>query len=203
VRQARVSSRWRSPALAIGAVALAVLIVLTYWNVANLIFLQDHALSLRNCWPAVCALLGLAVLLLVPRGRRKRVSALVAIGTVVVFGAGVVGIPFAFLFYGRGGEVIDRAISDDGRYEVRILHWTAMLGEDGWDVRVQRRDGPRFVDAYAGCLFSDLASYNGIQSVEAGQARIATDVGVVDIRFNPETMQVAERVPADFCAGYG
>jgi len=201
VRQVRASSR--SPVLAVGAVAIAVLSVLTSWNVANLIFLQDHPLSLRICWPLVCVLLGSAVLLLIPRGRRKRASVLVTIGTVAVFGAGVVGIPFAFLFFGRGGDLVDRAISDDGRYEVRVLHWSAMLGEDGWDVVVQRRDGLRFVDTFAGCLFSDMASYDEIQSVEAGRARIVTDAGEIEIRFNPDTMRLAERIPADLCAGYG
>jgi hypothetical protein len=196
-------SRRRALLLAGAAVAMAVLIVLMCWNVANLIFLQDHSLPSAICWPVVCVLLGSAALLLVPPGRRRRATVLVAFVTVVVLCAGGVGFPVASLFFGRSGDLVDRAVSDDGRYEVRILHWTAVLGEDGWDVVVQRRDGPRFEAAYAGCLFSEVAGYNEIQSVEAGRVRIATDEGgVIDIRFNPDTMRLAERIPADLCAGY-
>jgi hypothetical protein len=182
---------------------MAILLSLAWWNVGNLIFLEDHPLRLAVCWPAVCVLLGSAAVLLVPPGHRRRATVPVAVVTLVVFCAGGVGLAAASFFVWRGGNLVDRAYSADGRYEVRVLHWTAMLGEDGWDVVVQRRDGLRFVAAYAGCLFSDVAGYNEIQSVEAGRVRIATDEGVVNVWFDSETMHLTERIPADLCAGYG
>ena len=200
--RAFAASRRGELSLTGAAASMAVLMMLMSWNVANLIFLQDHPLPLVICWPVVCVLLGSAALLLVPPGRRRRATVLVVVVTVVVFCAGGVGFPVASMFFGRSGDLVDRAFTDDGRYEVRILHWTAVLGEDGWDVVVERRDGPRFMAAYAGCLFSEVAGYNEIQSVEAGRARIATDEDVIEIRFNPETMRLTEPIPADLCAGY-
>jgi hypothetical protein len=100
------------------------------------------------------------------------------------------------------GELVGTAVSADGRYQVRILHWQAVLGEDGWDVVVQRRDGLRTTDGYAGCLFEE-STYQGIQSVEAGSVRIATAQGPISITFDPATMVVTEGIPADLCQGYG
>jgi hypothetical protein len=72
-----------------------------------------------------------------------------------------------------------------------------VLGEDGWDVVIQRRADPA---VYAGCLYSeDGAHYERIQSVDAGSVRIATDEGPVPIAFDPATMRVTRRVPAELC----
>jgi hypothetical protein len=77
-----------------------------------------------------------------------------------------------------------------------------VLGEDGWNIVVERRDRLRFVTADAGCLFSEVARYQASPSVEAGRASIATDQGLIDVRFDPEAMHVSTRIPTEFCAGY-
>jgi len=79
-----------------------------------------------------------------------------ATGSALVCGA---GLGLAVAFFGGGGpfdtrgELVDSFSSPDGRYQVRVFNWQSVLGEDGWNVVVQRRDGLRYVEAYAGCLF--------------------------------------------------
>jgi hypothetical protein len=92
----------------------------------------------------------------------------------------------------------------DGRYQVEVFSWQAVLGEPGWDVVVYRRDGLRGSEAYAGCLFSEApANYRAVQSIEAGSVRIATEEGSIVIAFDPNTMRIVQRIPVDLCRGYG
>ncbi len=103
----------------------------------------------------------------------------------------------------RRGDLVDHATSADGRYEVRALRWQSVLGEEGWDIVIQRTDGHRTMDAYAGCLFSEESYYKGIESVEAGSVRIATEQGPISITFDPKTMHVTTRIPVVLCQSYG
>ncbi|MET8150146.1 hypothetical protein ACIBSW_08500 [Actinoplanes sp. NPDC049668] len=176
------------------------------WNTAHLVVLQDHPLPSLIFWPAVWVLLGSAVTLLIPSSRRNLAAAALAFGAAgfAVLCGGVVALIFGiFHDSSPSGELVDHASSADGRYEVRVLHWQSVLGEDGWDVAIQRRDGLRFVEANAGCLFSEESGdYHSIESVEAGSVRIITDEGPISIAFNPTTMQITKRIPADLCQGY-
>ncbi|MEV8510107.1 hypothetical protein AB0368_35490 [Actinoplanes sp. NPDC051475] len=182
-----------------GVVAVALLTVSR--NPWNLIFLQDHPLPLAVSWLMVCVLLAVAVWLLIPTEHRPLIWAFVAVATVAVLCAGVAGAALgSFLF--EKEELVNRAVSADGRYEVRVLYWVAVI-DDAWDIVVQRRDGARFVAAYAGCLYSEAARYERIQSVESGRARIVTDEGVVEVQFDPDTMRITKRIPAELCPGYG
>ncbi|MBG0568642.1 hypothetical protein [Actinoplanes aureus] len=105
--------------------------------------------------------------------------------------------------YSGRGDVVDRGSSADGHYQVQVFHWESVIGEDGWDIVIQDRDGLRNVNTYAGCLFSEESGdYAGIRSVEAGSVRIATDNGPLDIAFDPTTMHVTKRIPAALCQGY-
>ena len=198
-----IASRSRSVLMLAGVlVVMAFLVLLAGWNVASLIILQDHSPPLVICWAVACLLWVSAALLLIAPERRRRMTAPFALAAVVIFCAGGAGLVVVSALGVRRGELVDRAVSADGRYEVRISHWTAVLGEDGWDVAVQRRDGLRFVEAAAGCLYSEVAAYDKIQSVEPGRVRIGTDEGVIDIGFDPATMRLTERIPAALCAGY-
>ena len=67
---------------------------------------------------------------------------------------------------------------------------------------IGRHQGGSFVTVRAGCLFHTEAGYEAIRSVEAGRARIATDIGVIDIRFVPATMRLTDGIPAALCRGY-
>ncbi|GAA4946947.1 hypothetical protein GCM10025331_38300 [Actinoplanes utahensis] len=143
-------------------------------------------------------MLSTAVVLLISPEHRRRSAVTVAGSTVAIFFVGV-----AALVDGRGEDFVDRTYSADGRYEARVLPWTSVLGEEGWDVAIYRRDGLRFIAADAGCLFSEVAAYRRIRSVEAGHVSIATDHDVVDVRFDPDDMRIITPIPADLCAGYG
>ena len=199
----------RAGALAGGAFVLALVLASAYWNVADLVVLRDHSLPALVFWPAVWVLLAVAMTLLIPSSRRgSATTALVfgATGLVLVCGA---GLGFAVAFLGGGGpldtrgELVDSVSSADGRYQVQVFNWQAVLGEDGWDVVVQRRDGLRYLEAYAGCLFSEgSARYERIQAVDAGSVLIATDEGPISIAFDPKTMLVTKRIPVDLCQGY-
>jgi hypothetical protein len=184
----------------------ALLLVLVYWNVADLVVLHDRPLPPLAFWPAVWALLALAVTMLIPSDLRTVAATAWAFGGtgLVVFLAGCVALAASFLSVGPRGDRVGLLSSADGRYQVEVLKWEAILGEPGWDVVIYRRDGLRGTQAYAGCLFSEAsANYHAIQSVEAGSVRIATEEGLISIAFNPETMQVTQRIPVDLCAGYG
>jgi hypothetical protein len=136
----------------------------------------------------VWVLLATAVMLLVPPRRRSRPI------TALVFGVtGLLLLCFGgyrfVLNYLRfddspdRGELVEHVSSPDGRFEVRVFHWQAVLGEDGWDFVVQRRDAVRGVHAYAGCVFRK--DYGEIKSVEAGSVHIDFDGDPIDIAFDP------------------
>jgi hypothetical protein len=202
----RPTQTWAPAGTAFG---VALLLAFVYWNVADLVVLRDHPLPASGFWPATWVLLAVAGTLLIPPGRRSRAAtALVfgATGLLLVCGAGL-GIAVAFLGGGgpmdTRGELVDSVSSADGLYQVQVFNWQAALGEDGWDIVVQRRDGLRYVEAYAGCLFSEgSARYERIQAVEAGSVLIATDEGPISIAFDPKTMHVTRRIPVDLCQGY-
>ncbi|MEV0897068.1 hypothetical protein [Actinoplanes sp. NPDC049802] len=201
-----ITSWLTRPRILTAAFLSVVILSVAYWNVAHLVVLRDHPLPSVIFWPAVWVLLGMTVTLLVPSSRRTGAGAALAFGATglaVLCAGGVTVLAGVFISSAPSGELIDHASSPDGRYEVRILHWRAVLGEDGWDVVVQRRDGLRFVEADAGCLFSeDSGGYESIQSVEAGSVRIVTGAGPVAITFDPATMQMTKPIPASLCPGY-
>ncbi|MBU2663986.1 hypothetical protein KOI35_10845 [Actinoplanes bogorensis] len=199
----------RRPAWTAAAVALlsAVALATAYWNVFHLVVLRDHPLPLVVFWPALWLLLAAAVALMIPSWRRTRpVVAAVFGGTgVVVVCGGTFRLVLAILFSSSAGhgELVDQATSADGRYEVRVLHWQAALGEDGWDVVIHRQDGVGYVETYGGCIYSESAgNYTGIESIEPGAVRLTTDDGPVSLLFDPETMKVTRRIPTELCAGY-
>ncbi|SNY49869.1 hypothetical protein [Paractinoplanes atraurantiacus] len=100
----------------------------------------------------------------------------------------------------RKGELVGEASSADGRFEVRVLHWRAVLGEDGWDVVVRNSNGR---EAYAGCLYSENdGTYTGIEAVGDGTVRLATEEGPVTVGFDPATMRITSRIPVALCATY-
>jgi hypothetical protein len=186
------------------AVLSAYVLALGYWNVPDLVVLQKHPLPSLVFWPAVWLLLAVAVTLLIPSGRRGRLATALAFGAtglVVLVCGGGFGLALSCTADGgpaRRGEPTDRLSSADGRYEVRIFQWQTVIGELGWDIVIQRRDG---VEADAGCLFGDgAADYQEILAVEAGFVRIATDEGSVFLAFDPNTMQVTRGVHE--CGGY-
>jgi hypothetical protein len=184
----------------------AILLVLVYWNVADLVVLHDHPVPSWVFGPAVWVLLAVAVTMLIPSDLRTGAAAAWAFGGtgLVVLLAGCVVLAASLFHTGPRGERVGLLSSADGRFQVEVLRWEAVLGEPGWDVVIYRRDGLRGAEANAGCLFSRAsANYLAIQSVDAGSVRIATEEGLISIAFNPETMQVTHRVPADLCAGYG
>ena len=192
-----------------GAACLATLLLASaYWNVADLLVLQDHPLPMLIFLPAVWVLLILTVTLLIPYGRRSRTTTARVVGAtgMVVLCGGCLGLAIPGFFTvpsGRHQERVDRMSSADGRYQVKVFRWQAILGEDGWDVVIQRRGKVRGVEAYAGCLFSKVSGdYSAVLSVEAGSVRIATDEGPIAIAFDPDTMRVTQPIPEGLCAGY-
>jgi hypothetical protein len=199
----------RASALAGTAFVVALVLASAYWNVADLVVLQDHPLPASVFWPALWVLIAGAMTLLIPSSRRSRAATTLvfgATGLVLVCGAGV---GFAVAFLGGGGpfdtrgQLVDSVSSAGGRYQVQVFNWQSVLGEDGWDVVIQRRDGLRYVEAYAGCLFSEgSARYERIQAVEAGSVLIATDESPISIAFDPETMHVTRPIPVGLCQGY-
>ncbi|MGK5682534.1 hypothetical protein [Actinoplanes sp. URMC 104] len=198
----------RTQALAGVALVSVGVLVSAYWNVARLAILRDHPVPGWVFWPATWLLLGTAVTLLMPAERRTRTVTALTFGVtavVVAFAAGIALVAGVLSdSSSRRGELVDTAVSADGRYQVRIRHWQAMLGEDGWDVVVQRRDGPGTTERFAGCLFAESSGdYERVRSVEPGTVRIATERGPISIAFDPATMAVTKRIPADLCAGYG
>ncbi|MEV6599270.1 hypothetical protein AB0M36_20815 [Actinoplanes sp. NPDC051346] len=198
----------RTWAPASAALSSALLLALAYWNVADLVVLQDHPLPTLIFLPAMWVMLAVAVTLRIPSDRRSRRTTTRVFGAtgLVMLCSGCLGSAVAFFDVGPSGrhaDQIDHMSSADGRYQVKVFHWQAMLGEDGWDVVIQRRDGLRGVEAYAGCLYSEASgNYSGVQSVEAGAVRIATDEGPISIVFDPKTMHVTQRIPVDLCPGY-
>lgn len=158
-------------------------------------------------WLLVWVLVAAAGTLLVPPDRRDR-SATVRVaggtGLAVLF---VAALTFAVgVLAGRSalrGAPVDSLASADGRYEVRVRNWQSVIGEDGWDVYVERRDGEHTTRLFVGCLFSENSSFEGIRPVEAGEVRISTDVGPVSATFDPAAMVVTRRIPAELCQGYG
>jgi hypothetical protein len=194
----------RTWAAAGAALVSAYMLALVYWNLPDLVVLQDHPLPPLVFWPAVWLLLAVAVTLLIPSGRRGRLATALAFGAtglVVLVCGGGFGLALSYTAdggpFGRG-DPIDRLSSADGQYEVQIFQWQTVIGEIGWDIVIQRRDG---VEADAGCLWSEgSADYQEILAVEAGFVRIATDEGSVFIAFDPNTMQVTRGVHE--CGGY-
>jgi hypothetical protein len=186
----------------------AVLLVLAYWNVAGLVVLHDHPLPALIFWPAVWVLLAVAVTMLIPSDLRTGPAIAWACGGTGLFVlfAGCAGLVASIAGVGPSGRHGDRVAvvsSADGRYQVEVFEWQAVLGEPGWDVVIYRRDGLRGTEAYAGCLFSEASAwYDTIQSVQAGSVRIATDAGPVFVAFDPTTMQVTQPIPVDLCGGY-
>lgn len=192
-------------ALAGAAVVAAFVLILVHENPLNLIVLQDHPIRPMAVWPPVALLIIAAGSLAIPRGRRSSRAAVVAmVATGVLFCGGAATLDGTVFIVGRGSDLVGHAYAADGRYEVRVFH-SPVIAENGdeWDVVVQRRDGLRFVPGYAGCLYSAVSRYRGIQSIEAGRTRLTTDHGVVDIRFDPATMRVTTPIPSDLCGGYG
>jgi hypothetical protein len=188
------------------AFSSALLLVLVYGNVADFVVLHDHPFPALAFWPAVWALLAVAVTMVIPSDLRTVAATSWAFGGsgLVVFLAGCVALAASFLSGGPKGDRVGLLSSADGRYQVEVLQWQAALGEPGWDVVIYRRDGLRGTEVYAGCFHSEAsANYRAIQSVEAGSVRIATEEGLITIAFNPETMQFTQRVPVALCAGYG
>jgi MFS family permease len=192
--------------LAAAALSSVLLLSWAHWNFTHLVVLQEHPLPSLIFWPAIWVLLGSAVTLLIPshhRGRATTVLVFGATGLAVLFAGGVALVAGIIIGSSSRGDLVDRASSADGRYEVRVLHWHAVLGEDGWDIVIRRTDGVRFVDAFAGCLFSETGGgYDSIRSVEPGSVRITTAEGPIAITFDPATMHVTRRVPSDLCGGY-
>ncbi|GAB1644315.1 hypothetical protein [Krasilnikovia sp. MM14-A1259] len=200
---------WAPVRAGVAFLATAIL-VLAYGNMADLVVLHDHPLPTLVFGPALWVLLAMAVTMLVPSDLRSRSAVAWAFGGtgLAVLLAGCVGLT-ASLFglgigsSGRHGNRIDLVSSADGRYQVEVFSWQAVLGEPGWDVVVYRRDGLRGTEAYAGCLFSEAsANYQAIQSVEAGYVRIATEEGSIAIAFDPNTMRITQRIPVGLCQGY-
>ncbi|MEV4639347.1 hypothetical protein AB0J80_18540 [Actinoplanes sp. NPDC049548] len=204
------SPRVRAPLRAGVAFVAAVLLTVAYGNMADLVVLHDHPLPTLVFGPALWVLLALAVTMLVPSDLRSRSAVAWAFGGtgLAVLLIGCVG--FAATFFGLGfgssgrhGDRIDVVSSADGRYQVEVFAWEAVLGEPGWDVVIYRRDGLRGTEASAGCLFSEAsADYRAVLTVEAGFVRIATEEGSVAIAFDPTTMRVTHRIPVDLCGGY-
>jgi hypothetical protein len=186
-----------------------VLLVLVYWNVAGLVVLHDHPLPALIFWPVVWVLLAVAVTLLIPSDLRSGAAIAWAFGGTGLFvllagGVGLVASLVGVGPSGRHGDRVARVSSADGRYQVEVFEWQSVLGEPGWDVVIYRRDGLRGTGAYAGCLFSEAsATYDAIQSIQAGSVRIATEAGPISIAFDPTTMQVTQPIPVDLCEGYG
>jgi hypothetical protein len=189
----------------------AVLLALAYGNMADLVVLHDHPLPTPVFGPALWVLLAMAVTMLIPSDLRSRSAVAWAFGGtgLAVLLVGYVGLTASLFGLGVGssgqhGNRIDLVSSADGRYQVEVFFWQAVLGEPGWDVVIYRRDGLRGTEAYAGCLFSEApANYQAIQSVEAGSVRIATEDGSIAIAFDPNTMHIIQRIPVDLCSGYG
>src|SRR5262245_58383272 len=74
------------------ALALTLLLVLAYWNSANLLVLHDHPLHGWIFWPAVGLLVAMSVSLVIPRERRDRSTAglvVAAISAILCASAGL------------------------------------------------------------------------------------------------------------------
>jgi hypothetical protein len=99
----------------------------------------------------------------------------------------------------RGHDLAGDVYTPDRRYQLRVFRWEFGPGQDEWDVLVERRGTIRFVAVEAGCLSATVTSYRGVESFEAGYARLATDAGVIDIEFDAQTMHVRAPVPARLC----
>src|SRR3712207_3190190 len=122
--------------------------MVVYGNVGDLVVLHDHPLPALIFWPLVWVLLAVAVTMLIPSGRRSGTAVARAFGGtgLAVLLAGCLGVTLSFFVVGpsgRHGDRVDLLSSADGRFQVEIFYWEAMLGESGWDVVIYRRDGLR------------------------------------------------------------
>lgn len=102
-------------------------------------------------------------------------------------------------FVRRGHHIAGDVYTADGRYELRVFQWSSGAGPFMWDVLVERRGRFRFVAVDAGCLSATVTTYRGIESFAPGHARLLTDSGVVDVRFDTQTMYISGPVPAELC----
>jgi hypothetical protein len=191
-RQARV--------LAAVALAGAAVLVLARTNPMHLTFLQDHPLSANEAFVPATLLMCLALALLSwSGGRRRLVPALVSVAVLVLFCGGGLALESPDAFVRRGHDLAGDAYTADGRYELRIFSWQSGTGPFAWDVRVERRGAVRFVAVDAGCFSASVTIYRGIESFEPGHARLITGSGLVDVRFDTQSMHVTAPVPAELC----
>ncbi len=130
----------------------AVLLVLAYGNAGDFVILHDHPLPALIFWPGLWALLAVAVTMLIPSDLRSGPAIAWAFrGTgLFVLLAGCAALVASVVGVGPSGGHGDRVAlvaSADGRYQVEVYEWQAVLGEPGWDVVIYRRDGLRGTEA--------------------------------------------------------
>ncbi|WP_213013136.1 hypothetical protein [Paractinoplanes toevensis] len=101
----------------------------------------------------------------------------------------------------RGHDLAGDVYTADRRYELRVFHWDFGPGQDEWQVLVERRGPLRFVAVDAGCVSATVTSYRSVDAFEPGHARLTTDTGVIDIRFDAQTMHVTDPIPGELCPG--
>ena len=176
------------------------MLVLVRTNPMHLTFLQDHPLSANEAFLPATLLMCLALALLSwSSGRRQLVTALVSVAAVVLFCGGGLALESPEAFVQRGHDLADDAYTADGRYELRIFSRESENGPFEWEVRVERRGAVRFVAVDAGCFSSSVTTYRGIESFKPGHARLITSSGVIDVRFDTESIHVTAPIPAELC----
>jgi hypothetical protein len=184
-------------------------LLLARTNPMHLVLLQDHPLSANGALVPASLLTILALTLLSPAAQvtgpaakpraGRRLALLVWAAAVVLFCGGVLVLESPAALVRRGHDLAGDVYTADGRYELRVFHFDVGAGQDEWDVLVERRGAIRFLAVDAGCLAAEVTSYQGIESFEAGHARLATSAGPVDIEFDTQTMRVTTPVPARLC----
>jgi hypothetical protein len=186
--------------VAAAALAAAIALVLARTNPMHLIFLQDHAPTINESFmPAILLVYAALALLALADGRKRLVTALVSVAVIVLFCGGGLALETPDAHVRRGHHIAGDVYTPDGRYELRVFQWSSGAGPYEWDVLVERRGRLRFEAVDAGCLSTEVTTYRGIESFEPGHAQLLTSNGVVDVRFDTQTMHITAAIPSELC----
>jgi hypothetical protein len=162
--------------------------------------LQDHSPTVNESFvPAILLMYSALALLALADGRKRLATALVSVAVMVLFCGGGLTLENPDAFVRRGHHITGDVYTPDGRYELRVFQWNSGAGPYRWDVLVERRGRLRFVAVDAGCLSTTVTTYRGVESFEPGHARLRTGSGVVDVRFDAQTMHITLPVPTELC----
>jgi hypothetical protein len=104
-------------------------------------------------------------------------------------------------------RVIEQRSTADGRYDVQVIE-EAVLVDSSWTFVIRRHAHGRLREVEAGCISSEAAEFERVESIRPGRIIIRVSeyvpesskhqIRVVDVRFDPDSMRVTQPIPAEF-----